>query len=409
MVLSPRRNAPIAWFAPNEAGARCTLRKGPACATVMRVTGRRHSRWRGPCYVGALLLGTTTLPPAAAANPPILQESVTLSLADDEVSLRRYSLVPSDSPVLLPLEQVSSNGVWNDVTGVRGTAAPLVVDGDPDGRVTDYGMRGGAGLALTWTPAAVREPGQPNTARLAATRATVLGPPTQVVFFGESSFEFSYIEATSAEFLRTVELTVIDYSPTYTFVGEKCCEVDPMHCTGSTSCHQCWELEGKLRVGGIWDGPGMPYLTLAVHPGSDNLEPGNGSNEFQLIEHGEYCLEGTASAAGEATTLTACGMPAEPPVHDASGLQPVFADTCRVLPEGVHPTTALVAARNETEALARQVLEERSKPPPSTTASRPPSQPPSCAATSHPLGQARAWTLLLLGLIATGRARRYGR
>ena len=79
---------------------------------------------------------------ATAVPPSVPQVVVQLSLADDAVRQRWYSLVPSDSPVLLPLRQDSSNGVWNDVNGVAGTFAPLTVDGDPNGAVTGFSAAG---------------------------------------------------------------------------------------------------------------------------------------------------------------------------------------------------------------------------------------------------------------------------
>jgi hypothetical protein len=357
--------------------------------------------------MGALLGGMAMASSAAADPPSVPQVVVQLSLADDAVRQRWYSTVPSDSPVLLPLRQDSSNGLWNDVNGVAGILAPLTVDGDPNGTVTGFGFHSGVGLELVWTPTAVREPGRTYTARLAAGTASVGGQAPGVVYYGESTFEFSYIEATSAEFLPTVELALLDYSPTYAFVGEKCCEVVASQCAGAPSCHQCWELEGKLWVGGAWDGPGMPYLTLSVHPGLDNLVPDTGSDTFQITQHREYCIEGTATASGETTTLTACGMPTEPPVHDASGLQPVFADSCRVLPEGAYPMTTLVAVRGETEDQARELLHQQSTRPPPRGASPSYSGAPSCAATNGtPARSGASFTCCILALLGTVAWRR---
>jgi hypothetical protein len=65
---------------------------------------------------------------AVQPEPPIY---VSFSLADDAKSQRWYSLVPSDSPVLLPVVmQQSSNAVWIDVGRIPGVDAPLAVVGE---------------------------------------------------------------------------------------------------------------------------------------------------------------------------------------------------------------------------------------------------------------------------------------
>lgn len=350
---------------------------------------------------------------AGATLPPDYYEtsSVSLSLADDAQSQRWYSRVPSDSPVLLPLKQQSSNGVWNDVSWLRASDVPLTVDGDPVGRVTGVGWLGEAGFGLVWTPTAVREPGRTTTARLAAKSYSERWRSSGTfVDFEESTFEFSYIEATSAEFLPSVELELLDFEPEYSFVGAKCCEVVASRCSGAASCHQCWELEGELWVGGAWDGPGMPYLTFSLRPAStDNLLPTAAQNAFQITGRGEVCIEGTAAAAGETRTVIACGIPSAPPVDEATGLQPVLADSCRVLPEGVYPTTALVAVRSETEAQARESLDRQGLPQPTPTseASADYGVFPGCAtARGAPPASSVLTTLGLLTVLVTLARRR---
>lgn len=352
----------------------------------------------------------------AGATPPPQTILVSLSLADSAQNQRWYSRVPSDSPVLLPIAQQSSNGVWNDVTWLPLNKVPLTVDGDADGRVTGLGTHGEGSFGLVWTPMAVREPGRTHTARLADGAASGAPPYTFVynVYYEESTFEFSYLEATSAEFLPDVELTIADIPTRYTVVGAKCCEVVASECSGAASCHQCWELEGERWVGGAWDGPGIPYLTLSLQLASpDNLSPTTVRNAFQVTDRGEVCIEGTAEASGEARTVTACGTPAAPPVHEPSGVQPVLADSCRVLPPGVHLATALVAVRAETEAQARELLDLQSSPR-VTPASEAPTDHgvlPRCAATRGAPPASGALTSfgvlsLLVALARPGRAPR---
>jgi hypothetical protein len=278
-----------------------------------------------------------------------------------------------------------------------------------NGAVTDFGRFDEGGIGFVWTPAVVREPGQTYMARLAEGTAAELTEPNATVNYGASTFAFSYIEGTSAEFLPSVELAIVHLTPSYSFVGVNCCEVEASQCAGAPSCHQCWEYEGEMLVDGAWDGPGIPYLKLSEKPSLDNLVYGTGTNGFQITERGAYCIEGTATASGETTHLTVCEMPTAPPMH-ASGIQPVFADSCQVVPDGVYPMTALVAVRGETEAQARELLKQQSAPPPASAASDDNEVFPSCeAARSAPVRSGVPPTLGVLTLLGTmARRRRWG-
>jgi len=366
--------------------------------------GRRVGRWN-LSFTCALFSGMTLASSAALATSPATKVPlVVLSLADDESSQRWYSVVPSDSPVLLPVKLDSSIALGIDMIKVAGLSARLRVDGDADGRVTDFGWKSGNGLEWTWTPGG-REPGRTYSAHLTAEAGSQMPIPVPLnVVYGESTFEFTYVEATSAEFLPTARLALIDYSPSYALVGTKCCEVVASECAGAPSCHQCWDQEGRMLVGGTWDGSGIPYLTRSLRPDSDNLAYDSGSGFFQITERREYCIEGTATAAGESTTLTACGMPTVPPVYDPTGVQPVFAESCRVLPAGAHPMTLLVAARGVTEAEARELLEQQNTLPVPSGASPESSDALRCATGRRPpvhSGAALAFSGLSWSLLAT--------
>jgi hypothetical protein len=237
------------------------------------------------------------------------------------------------------------------------------VDEDPGGAVTSLSTDVYGGPALVWTPQADRDFGTTHTARLAAGDISFVSHQVQPVvpLDEESTFEFSYIEGTSAEFLATLELAVEYSSATYTAIGAGCGQVVPSRCDGGSAWFQCWKVSGRMVAGGVWDGPGLPYLTLSTRPaaGSDLL-PNDGPSElFELTERGEHCIEGTATGAGESTTLTACGPQPDPPVYDgAPGLETVFADSCQVVPPDAHALTLLVAARGKTEAEARELLQQ---------------------------------------------------
>jgi hypothetical protein len=343
----------------------------------------------------------------ATSPPPRDIPRVVLSLADYENSERWYSVVPNDSPVLLPVKQQASNGIWNDLSGVQRSSARLRVDGDPDGALTGFGRRNGLGWIWTWTPA-VREPGKTYAAHLEAGPA-LYDPTTINVAYGESTFEFSYVDASSAVFLPTVELAVVDYRPSYALASAKCCEVVASECGNAPSCFQCWEREGRMSVGAEWDGPGIPYLTLSLVPHLDNLAYGSGSDLFLAKENREYCIEGTAKAAGEATTLTACGSPPVPPVDDVTGVQPVFAESCAVLPAGAEPLTILVAERAETEAQARELLEQQHVRSTPSDAPLESSYAPRCAISARSpahSGAGATFSSLSLALLVTSILRR---
>jgi hypothetical protein len=207
---------------------------------------------------------------------------------------------------------------------------------------------------LTWTPA-VREPFRAFSAHLGGEGGGVSLSGADV-YFSESSFEFTYLDTTSATFLSTVELSLIEFRPAYTPVGTKCCEVIGTECGSASACFQCWDVEADLKVGGEWDGPGMPYLTLALGSSLQNLSQETGFESFEVIDNADYCLGGTATASGQTVTRTACGTPTVPPPRDTSGIQPVFAKSCQTLPEGVRPITLFEVARADTEAHARQRL-----------------------------------------------------
>lgn len=321
------------------------------------------SGWR-LWWVGcvAALFGGVGRVPAAAALPPIEPRPVVwLSLRDDDAARRWYSQVPRDSPTAL----LPASGLWNSVV-THYSDVPLSVDGDPEGALTSMDA-GEASLELGWTYAADRQIGRTYTASLAsgvAHRADVDRPEADY-HFAESSFEFTYIDGTSANFLPTVDLTLFDHVPNYTSVSEQCCEVVANECGSEASCYQCWKQQAEALIGGSWDGPGIPYLDLSLETVFDNLMRHPTLDAFQVIEHGEHCLEGTAATVfGESTTLTACGTPTEPPVDETSTRNPVFADTCRTLPEDTYPTTLLLATRAKTEAQARVLLNQRPAPPP---------------------------------------------
>ncbi|HYQ04775.1 MAG TPA: hypothetical protein VER96_39140 [Polyangiaceae bacterium] len=360
--------------------------------------GRRVGTWGLVC-MGALSSVTLASAPVFADSPAIDPPRIVVSLADNETNQRWFSVVPSDSPVLLPMKYVSSTGAGYDVSGLDSSYTHVTVAGDPDGKVTGFKWKNGSGRAWSWTPA-VRELGRTYTAHLAAGPARLNGTQLLLAQYGDSTFTFTYVDATSAMFLPTVELAVLEYGPEYHPVGTKCCAVVASECEGA-SCHQCWDTEGSVSVSGKWDGPGLAYLTLSDRPDLDNLVYDNSSDIYLITENREFCIEGTATASGETVTVEACGMPTAPPVHQATGVQTVFAESCEVLPPGTHPTTLLVAARAGTEAEAREQLEQQHPPPPplpeSSDASR-------CAISRRPPARSEtglAFWCLSFSLIAT--------
>ncbi|HEY6727380.1 MAG TPA: hypothetical protein VI197_25270, partial [Polyangiaceae bacterium] len=277
------------------------------------------------------------------APPDPTQPMFFLALADDPAVTAAYSVVPNDSPPLLPLE-ITSNVDWvPSLSGVPlARTATLSVAGDPTGAVTAHAHRGVAYAELTWTPGAAREFGRSYVAHLADG-----GAETQErwpVYYQPSTFEFSYFDGSSAEFLPQIDLTLSDVQEHYGSAAPSCCEVERALCAGASSCFQCWDQVGRLSMHPVWTGPGLPYLSLETDP----------QGTFEVTEFGEYCVQGTASTASETRSFSVCHTVTDWPLVEIEGHQTVFADSCQAMPEGYFPLTRLFVVRAETEAAAQR-------------------------------------------------------
>lgn len=339
-------------------------------------------------YTEAAPAGVPLSPP-----PPPNVRNVRIALANDPA----YALVPQDAPVLLPLSITFETNVDSGRLDfpIRETVS-LTVEGDPTGAVTAYSEVNRTLGELTWTPGAAREPGRTYIATLAR---GVAGGPQELAqaYYAESTFEFSYLDGTSATFLPDVELTLSDISESSGGPGG-CCEVDAALCAEASSCFQCWDQAAVLFFYSAWTGPGLPYLSLETEP----------TGTATVKAFGESCVQGTASGAGETRNFSVCHTVTEWPSVDVPGRHTVFADTCKVMPEGYFPLTRLLVVRAETRTQALQALSSEPKEPPVASRDVPDSDSSvsRCSVGSRPApGSALAWLAALAVLGAAAHRR----
>ena len=339
----------------------------------------------------ASLLGAGVAHAGVAPNPSA-PPTFWLTLADDPAVTAAYALVPNDSPALLPLEVSSTADWWASLPSVPIATANVAVEGDPTGAVTAYAQRGIAFAELSWEPGAAREFGRTYHAYLGDSTAYRPRDGTSV-YYQQSTFEFSYFDGSSADFLAQANLTLSDVRERYASAYTTCCEVDAALCSGGSNCFQCWDQVGRLSLYPAWTGPGLPYLSRETEPAQGYIE---------VTHFGEFCAQGTASAAGETRSFSACHTVSEWPSVEVEGRQTVFADSCRAMPEGYFPLTRLLVVRGETLAKAQQLLSSvrtTGQPHDSDPATR-------CGLASRPVeSNALPWLVTLAVLGAAGRRR----
>lgn len=340
-------------------------------------------------------LGQVAVSHAGTAEPP--DSFLYVRLANMEPARTWYSVVPSETQVLVPLAALAQGHVaYPNGVGLSFTEGRAEPDADDTRLFSFYG-------AVKATPDLTLVPGNTYTARLAERSS---GSPTEAYFIA-STFSFTVHAGTRGELLEGIEFDLSEPSAVAEEVDPTCCEVDPAECGEASSCYQCWQRVSYSFVQASWDGPALPYLTLQTEATTDNLTPSATAlfqDAYQLETTDEYCVEGTATLGDESRTVSRCATASELPVlpeQDAAGDgELVEAETCLgrlALGAGV---THLYVKRGATEEKAMQALLEHSQP------DYP--DPAACALGARAGRASSAWQLLagLLGLAYYWRRRR---
>lgn len=143
--------------------------------------------------------------PPSGAPPPALHPIFRVALAQDPAVTALYALVPSDAPVLLPLE-IANEGV--DTTSEPDvpilTTVPLTVADDPTGTVSAYKWLAWPSAELTWTTGVDREFGRSYTASLDVGTA-ITAPGQAQWYYMPSKFEFSRRAGPPPDFRQVAE------------------------------------------------------------------------------------------------------------------------------------------------------------------------------------------------------------